>query len=221
MLVACGVARNELPSVVSAVCASSSLKRVVLSVQVPDSVPGDVLPEIEDAIGVFRSRPAVQFTLFKHAILDPRKESLYPYRVVRHGLPLPRTSSAQSPARLSSGDMSRVRCMICYQNGLPRNTAIPCAQVLAEVVDLPKSYNKVYGIGPGSALDAEIMTYMKSRGWPERIQACAFAWLPLNVLKVPLLYYAIYTGGVVGRRLDGSYRAEGGGGERASYGRGT
>ena len=43
-------------------------------------------------------------------------------------------------------------------------------RVISETMDIPKTYNNVYGIGPGSALDTEIMVYMKSRGWPERVQ---------------------------------------------------
>ena len=37
-------------------------------------------------------------------------------------------------------------------------------------MDLPKTFNTVYGIGPGTALDAEIHVFMKSKGWSERIQ---------------------------------------------------
>ena len=43
-------------------------------------------------------------------------------------------------------------------------------RVLVECVDLPKTFNNVYGIGPGSKLDSEILVYMKSMGWPERVQ---------------------------------------------------
>ena len=43
-------------------------------------------------------------------------------------------------------------------------------QVLVEIVDLPKSYNTVYGIGPGTRLDAEISVYMKAMNWPDRVQ---------------------------------------------------
>ena len=43
-------------------------------------------------------------------------------------------------------------------------------QVLSEVVDIPKTFNNVYGIGPGTRLDAEISVYMKSQGWPVRVQ---------------------------------------------------
>ena len=42
--------------------------------------------------------------------------------------------------------------------------------MLSESVDLPKTFNTVYGIGPGTALDAEIHVFMKSKGWSERIQ---------------------------------------------------
>lgn len=49
-------------------------------------------------------------------------------------------------------------------------------QVLAEAVDLPKTYNNVYGIGAGTTLDSEILIYMKSQGWPERIQVALLAF---------------------------------------------
>lgn len=44
------------------------------------------------------------------------------------------------------------------------------SKVLSEVVDIPKTFDSVYGIGPGTALDQEILIFMKSRGWPERVQ---------------------------------------------------
>ena len=37
-------------------------------------------------------------------------------------------------------------------------------------MDIPKTFNNVYGIGPGTRLDAEISVYMKSQGWPVRVQ---------------------------------------------------
>lgn len=43
-------------------------------------------------------------------------------------------------------------------------------QVLVEIVDLPKTFNTVYGIGPGNRLDSEMSVYMKSQGWPEQAQ---------------------------------------------------
>ena len=54
-------------------------------------------------------------------------------------------------------------------------------QVLLEAVDLPKTYNSVYGVGAGTTLDSEILIYMKSQGWPERVQVRSFfhfaSWL--------------------------------------------
>ncbi len=41
---------------------------------------------------------------------------------------------------------------------------------MTESIDLPKSFSNVYGVGPGSQLDSEIQIYMKSQGWPERVQ---------------------------------------------------
>merc|ERR1711988_1606255 len=43
-------------------------------------------------------------------------------------------------------------------------------RIIAEVVDIPKTFNNVYGIGAGSKVDTEILTFMKSQGWPERVQ---------------------------------------------------
>ena len=37
-------------------------------------------------------------------------------------------------------------------------------------MDIPKTFNNVYGVGPGTRLDAEISVYMKSQGWPVRVQ---------------------------------------------------
>ena len=89
-------------------------------------------------------------------------ESKVPYRIVRGSLPLPQGKV------LSHEDLLRM---------------------FVEVVDLPKSFNNVYGVGPGTALDTEILVYMKSQGnsltlltvlthllmylltgWPERVQ---------------------------------------------------
>jgi hypothetical protein len=41
---------------------------------------------------------------------------------------------------------------------------------MAEIVDIPKTFNSVYGVGGGTLLDAEVHVYMKSQGWPERTQ---------------------------------------------------
>lgn len=56
-------------------------------------------------------------------------------------------------------------------------------QILAESVDIPKTYNNVYGVGAGTSLDSEILIYMKSQGWEERVQV-PFGFLPL--LFIPL-----------------------------------
>lgn len=42
--------------------------------------------------------------------------------------------------------------------------------MLTEIIDIPKTFNSVYGVGPGVQLDQEILIYMKSQGWPERVQ---------------------------------------------------
>ena len=38
------------------------------------------------------------------------------------------------------------------------------------MINIPKTYGNVYGIGPGTKIDSEILVYMKSQGWPERVQ---------------------------------------------------
>jgi hypothetical protein len=43
-------------------------------------------------------------------------------------------------------------------------------RVLLESIDIPKTFNSVYGIGPGTMIDSEVLIYMKSQGWPERVQ---------------------------------------------------
>jgi len=74
-----------------------------------------------------------------HSSLNLSKvgESKVPYRIVRGSLPLPQGKI------LSHEDLLRM---------------------FVEVIDLPKSFNNVYGVGPGTALDTEILVYMKSQG---------------------------------------------------------
>jgi hypothetical protein len=68
------------------------------------------------------------------------------------------------------------------------SSRLSSSQVLSETVDLPKTYNTVYGIGPGSAIDSEILVFMKSRGWPERVQVGML--MSLRIKPIVLTAYA-------------------------------
>lgn len=67
------------------------------------------------------------------------EESRRPFRIVVDTTPVPTVPSS----RLATGDLLRV---------------------LTECIDLPKAFNRVYGIGPGNALDNEILVWMKAQG---------------------------------------------------------
>ena len=43
-------------------------------------------------------------------------------------------------------------------------------QVLSEALTLPKSFDCVLGMGPGGALEADVLTYLRSNGCSERDQ---------------------------------------------------
>lgn len=138
------VSAADLPAY-ARLAAQHSLKRVVLGVFVPEELRGeDVL--FADAQSTMAAA-GVAFTVLKFGEVRRMGEAKYPYRLVRGALPLPGVTELSSA--LSSEDLMRV---------------------LAESVDLPKTFGQVYGMGPGSMLDGEILVYMKSQGWPERVQ---------------------------------------------------
>lgn len=122
----------------------NGLKRVVFGINLSGS-------ETEASDLVFTketellAKSGIHYTLLKYSSLNLSKvgESKVPYRIVRGSLPLPQGKI------LSHEDLLRM---------------------FVEVIDLPKSFNNVYGVGPGTALDTEILVYMKSQGWPERVQ---------------------------------------------------
>ena len=68
--------------------------------------------------------------------------------ITRLTLELPSPEGSMAPA-LSSGDLMRI---------------------VSEILNIPKTYGCTYGIGPGTKVDSEILVYMKSQGWPERVQ---------------------------------------------------
>lgn len=126
------------------VAANAGVKRVVFAVKVSEFETK--LPDLifSDACSIL-SDAGIAYTIIKYSSVATMAEAKFPYRIVRGSKPLPDAGSTP----LSSEDLMRV---------------------LVEVVDLPKTYNAVYGIGPGTQLDTEILVYMKAQGWPERVQ---------------------------------------------------
>lgn len=123
----------------------AGLKRIVLAVRLS--------PE-EEEVGLTYNDTAdklaaagVNYTIINFgSTVEKEGEARYPYRIRLGSLPLPKPTVGHY---LCSGDLLRV---------------------IAESVDFFKSFNNVYGIGPGTFLDSEIMCYMKGMGWPERVQ---------------------------------------------------
>ena len=91
------------------------------------------------------TKGGVDYTIIKFGADQASRmgEAKFPYRISRGELPLP-----QAGVILSSDDL----------------------RIISEVIDIPKTFNCVYGVGAGSDVDREILSYMKSQGWPERVQ---------------------------------------------------
>jgi uncharacterized protein YbjT (DUF2867 family) len=140
------VSASEVPAA-AALAIKHGIKRLVLGVYLS--------PDERGADNVFADTQAqlaaagVAFTIVKFAEVKKMGEAKFPYRIMRGELPLPGATEVSSA--VSSEDLMRVLC---------------------ECVDLPKAFGQVYGVGPGSRLDSEILIYMKSQGWPER--KCSF-----------------------------------------------
>lgn len=126
------------------VAVKSGLKRVVFAVPVSleDSGADVTFPEVTKKL----ESEGIDYTIIKFGVNQATRmgEAKFPYRITRGELPLP-----QAGEILSSDDLMRI---------------------IAEVIDLPKTFNTVYGVGAGSDVDREILSYMKSQGWPERVQ---------------------------------------------------
>ena len=118
------------------------LKRVVFAVNLTAEESTQENLIFDEAQSILSSA-GIQYTIIKFSQMRDMAEAKYPYRIV-HGV-----RALPNEVPLSDQDLMRV---------------------LTEVIDLPKSFNNVYGIGGGSRLDAEILIYMKSQGWPERVQ---------------------------------------------------
>ena len=151
------VSFNVLPSELSDYCSilssSNTLKRVVIGVNCSNSeyVGEGVTFSTECEL---LQKAGISYTILKYTDLRAMEEGKYPYRVVRDQLPIPSLDTLTSPS---------------LQGSFPLSTE-DLYRVISEVVDIEKTSNKVFGIGPGTSLDAEILIYMKSQGWPERVQ---------------------------------------------------
>ncbi len=132
------IASNDLMTHVD-IAIKNGLKRVVFGVNLAGSEA-----EVSDLVFTketeLLTKSGIQYTIVKYSSSNVSKigESKVPYRIVRAGLPLPKGKI------LSHEDLMRI---------------------FVEIVDLPKSFNNVYGVGPGTALDTEILVYMKSQGY--------------------------------------------------------
>jgi len=136
-----GVTSSELPSLAE-IAVKQKLKRVVFAVKVDEGEKGAGV--VFESTCAILEKGGINYTIFKYSDTRKESEAKFPYRIVRGVLPLPTEGQT-----LSTDDLMRV---------------------LVESVDIPKTFNSVYGIGPGTVVDAEILVYMKSQGWPERVQ---------------------------------------------------
>lgn len=127
--------------------AKANLKRVVFAVCLDDSERKTTDMEFKEACEKMNAA-GVKYTILKYGDLQKMAEAKFPYRVQRGALELPSPEGSMAPA-LSSGDLMRI---------------------VSEVLNIPKTYGYTYGIGPGTKVDSEILVYMKSQGWPERVQ---------------------------------------------------
>lgn len=108
----------------AAAAAKANLKRVVFAICLNDDEKFKSDFEFENARDILKSS-GVRFTFLKYGDVRQLSEAKFPYRVVRGALPLP----AQQEYSLSSGDLMRI---------------------ISEVVDIPKTFDSVYGVGPGT-----------------------------------------------------------------------
>ena len=125
------VSSSDLPKYCDT-AAKVGLKRVVFGVKMNPDESGTGV-EFEDSCKIL-AQAGIMYTIVKFGDVRRMGEAKFPYRVVRGAMPLPVGEI------LSSEDLMRV---------------------LIECVDLPKTFSNVYGIGPGSAVDSEILVYMK------------------------------------------------------------
>lgn len=120
----------------------NGLKRVIFGVHVTDDEIGTGVTY--ESICSSLKNAGIDYTIVKFSSFTKMSEAKFPYRIVRGDASLPTEGKM-----LASEDLMRV---------------------LLESIDIPKTFNSVYGIGPGTMIDSEVLIYMKSQGWPERVQ---------------------------------------------------
>lgn len=128
------------------VAVEQKLRRVVFAVP---SV-GDVDAVLFEEEVKILENAGVDFTILKYATpFQNCDEAKLPFRIVPGTSEIPKANAQNNFGKLASGDLFRV---------------------ISELLDLKKSFGKVYGIGPGNVLDTEILVYMKAQGFSEHEQ---------------------------------------------------
>eukprot|EP00607_Mallomonas_marina_P001053 CAMPEP_0182427596 /NCGR_PEP_ID=MMETSP1167-20130531/18898_1 /TAXON_ID=2988 /ORGANISM="Mallomonas Sp, Strain CCMP3275" /LENGTH=294 /DNA_ID=CAMNT_0024609941 /DNA_START=202 /DNA_END=1086 /DNA_ORIENTATION=- len=145
--IAFNISSSDLPKYTD-IASKLQLPRVVFGVHVTDEEAGPNVT-FEDTCEALAAA-GTNYTIIKFGEVREMAEARFPYRVRRgnESIPLPTVDRGQGQP-LSSKDLYRV---------------------IVECVDLVKTFNKVYSVGPGTFLDSEVLTYMKAQGWPERVQ---------------------------------------------------
>lgn len=132
------ISMNALPEYASMI-QRLGVKRAILAVDVSGHEADN---QITDSYvsSLFRAEEASPiYTVIKYGEYEAAEESKRPFRIVLGTSPVP--TNGKFP--LAAGDLHRV---------------------LTECVDLPKAYNRVFGIGRGNSLDNEILVWMKAQG---------------------------------------------------------
>lgn len=129
----------------ASIAAKNCIKRLVLAVNC--SANSEYRGEnvtFDSAVEILKEAGVV-YTLIKFSKLQTSGESKVPFRV------LPGKSAFSSDTMTPPANQDLFR-------------------IMTEVVDLPKTFNGIYSLGSGSKLDSEILMYMKSQGYSERVQ---------------------------------------------------
>lgn len=90
-----------------------------------------------------------------------QEESQRPFRIVTatssSAIPTRDTVSSLLPPTATKGAVSAAK-------NFPSLASGDLLRILIECIDLPKTFQRVYGVGPGNALDQETLVWMKSKG---------------------------------------------------------
>ena len=103
---------------------------------------------------------------------NPMHELNMTYTILKYHQPFLQSEEAKFPYRIVPGTSKIPR-----PNTINRFTNLPSAdffRVFAELIYLLETYRKVYGIGPGTLVDADVFAKMKATGWPEYVQVSQY-----------------------------------------------